>query len=45
MYLILSLEEIQLEYDKRYSLFFLSFIWDVLEIEEVKKLYWNFLGF
>lgn len=41
MHLISSLEEIQLEYDKRYS----SFTWDALETEEVKKLYWNLLGF
>lgn len=45
MHLISSLEEIQLEYDKRYSLLFLSFTWDALETEEVKKLYWNLLGF
>lgn len=45
MHLILSLEEIQLEYDKRYSLLFLSFTWDALETEEVKKFYWNLLGF
>lgn len=45
MHLISSLEEIQLEYDKRYSLLFLSFTWDALETEEVKKFYWNLLGF
>lgn len=45
MHLISSLEEIQLEYDKRYSLLFLSFTWDALETEEVEKLYWNLLGF